>query len=81
MIKADTDKHARLVLNNLYRAMPASKKLEAVFSAYQTAKALAMAGLKDSFPNADEKHLWHLWAKRHLGDQVYETVYGAQPDE
>jgi hypothetical protein len=37
---------------------------------------LAMAGLRQLHPEADENQIWHLWAKQHLGDELYEEVYG-----
>ena len=29
---------------------------------------------------ADNRELWHRWARQHLGDSLYEQVYGSQPD-
>jgi len=28
-----------------------------------------------SHPDASEEKVWHLWARRHLGDELYEKVY------
>jgi hypothetical protein len=27
-------------------------------------------------PDASEEQIWHIWARRHLGDELYEKVYG-----
>ena len=81
MEKTDTDKQAQAVLNDLYRKMSPSKKLEGVFSAYQTGKILAIAGLKANNQQSTQKQLWHLWAKQHLGEGLYEKVYRGFFDE
>jgi hypothetical protein len=81
MEKSDTSPEARQVLISLYRKMPMEVKFRRVFEAYQTGKILAMAGLRDRYPDASEKKIWYLWAKQHLGDELFKEVYGAVPDE
>jgi hypothetical protein len=81
MEKSDTSPDARRVLIDLYRKMPPEIKFRRVFEAYQTGKMLAMAGLKDRYPEASEKKIWYLWAKQHLGDELFKEIYGAVPDE
>ena len=61
----------------VYRGMSAGEKLETVFDAYRTGRELALAGLRMRHPEADEDELWRLWAKQHLGCQLFEAVYGA----
>jgi len=46
-----------------------------VFDAYHTGKMIAMAGISDQYPDVDEKQVWHIWAKRHLGEELYNKVY------
>ncbi len=81
MEKSDTSPEARQVLIDLYRKMPPEVKFRRVFEAYQTGKMLAMAGLRDLYPDASEKKIWYLWAKQHLGDELFKELYGAVPDE
>jgi hypothetical protein len=76
MNQTDTSPEARQVLLDIYRRMPIAVKFERIFSAYQTGKMLAMAGLKLLYPNATEKQIWFLWAKRHLGENLFNKVYG-----
>ena len=77
----DTSPEAQQVQIDLYRKMPPEVKFRRVFDAYQTGKMLAMAGLLQRYPDAGEKKIWYLWAKQHLGDNLFKEVYGAVPDE
>ena len=81
MNKTDTSPEARQVLIELYRKMPQVVKFIRIFEAYQTGKMLAMAGLRDCYPEASEKKIWYLWAKQHLGEKLFNEVYGEVPDE
>jgi len=77
----DTTKQANQVLLGIYREMSSSSKGDLIFDAYSTGRELAMAGLRQRHPKADKKQLWHLWARKHLGDELFEQVYGDMPDE
>jgi len=81
MSVTDTSPEARQILIQLYRKMPPEKKLHLVFDAYQTGKHLAMAGLRQRYPHASDKGIWRLWARRHLGEELFAAVYGADADE
>jgi hypothetical protein len=81
MNRRDTTEDARKVLVDIYRQMPPSVKFKQIFEAYQTGKMLAMAGLRLLHPQASEKQIWYLWAKRHLGEELFKKVYGTLPDE
>jgi len=35
-----------------------------------------VAGLKQLNPDASKKELWYLWARKHLGRELFEKVYG-----
>ena len=71
----DTSQNANEVLIGIYRKMSAEAKLLQIFDAYQTGKMLAFAGLKERYPRYSEKEIWKLWAKQHLGEQLYNKVY------
>jgi hypothetical protein len=60
-----------------YRQMSPQRKLELVFQTYEAGRELAMAGLRQRHPEADEEGLRRLWAQQHLGDDLYDAVYGA----
>jgi len=81
MNEKDTSPEAREVLIDLYRKMPPAVKVRRIFSAYQTGKILAMTGLRLLHPDAGEKQIWYLWAKKHLGEKLFKQVYGALPNE
>lgn len=77
----DTSPDAQQVLVDIYRKMPTTIKIRRIFGAYHTGKMLAMAGLRESHPQASEEQIWYLWAKQHLGEKLFNEVYGAVPDE
>ena len=80
MYAMDTSPESRQVLAELYRKMAPEVKFRRVFDAYETGKVLALAGLRERHPGASEKRIWHLWAKQHLGDELFKEAYGALPD-
>jgi hypothetical protein len=75
--KSDTTPEARRVQYDLWRRMPLGRRLELVFDMYDTGQQLALAGLRMQHPEASEEQLWRLWARRHLGEELFERVYGA----
>ncbi len=81
MNEKDTSPEAQQVLDEIYRKMLTTVKTRRIFEAYQTGKMLAMAGLRDRYPEASEKKIWYLWAKQHLGEKLFNEVYGEVPDE
>ena len=66
---------------DLYRRMSPAKKIELVFDAYRTGQLLSMMGIRMQYPSASEDEVWHIWAKRHLGEELYSKVYGASKNE
>ncbi len=72
----DTTDNAREVLFQSYRKMSVRVKTMRIFDAYQTGRILAMAGLRESHPDATEEQIWYLWAKRHLGEKLFNSAYG-----
>ena len=74
---SDTTTQAREVLFDLYRKMSPSRKIEMVFDACRTGQLLSMAGIRKQYPMANEDEVWRIWAKRHLGEDLYNKVYGA----
>ena len=75
MIANDTSPEAEEVLCRLYRDMTIPQKARRIFSAYRMGKMLSMAGIRMEHPEAGAEQIWHLWARRHLGDELYEKVY------
>jgi hypothetical protein len=60
-----------------YRGMSPERKLGLVFRTYEAGRELAMAGLRQRHPQAEDEDLWRLWARQHLGDDLFDAVYGA----
>ena len=81
MNRLDTTKEAEQVLVGIYRWMPTGIKVRRIFEACQMGKMLAMAGLRRLYPDADEKQIWYLLAKQHLGEKLFKKVYGNVLDE
>ncbi|MDO8302199.1 MAG: hypothetical protein Q7T18_03060 [Sedimentisphaerales bacterium] len=80
-IQNDTSDEAQQVVDSIYRTMTPAEKFIRVFDAYQTGKLLAMAGIRMRNPDASEKQVWWLWAKQHLGEKLFNEVYGVQHAE
>jgi len=81
MIRSDTSKQAKRVLTDLYCKMTPQVKIKRIFDAYHMGKLLAMAGLRQLFPDASEEEIWRLWAKRHLGPELFNNAYPKADDE
>jgi hypothetical protein len=77
---SDTTSEARDVQYDLYRRMSPARKIELVFDACRTGQILSMAGIRMQYPNATEEEVWHIWAKRHLGEDLYNKVYGSNKE-
>ncbi len=76
MCITDTTVEARQVMCDIYRRMSPAKKIELVFDAYRTGQLLSMGGIVTQYPSASRDEVWHIWAKRHLGEDLYNKVYG-----
>ena len=79
--KSDTSPEAQRVLYDLYRRMSPARKFELICDTYEMGKQLAMAGLRMRHPNATEDELRRLWARQHLGPELFEEVYGRSTHE
>jgi hypothetical protein len=74
----DTSSESREIVNRLYQQMPEGEKLLRVFYAFQTGRALALAGLAMRYPQATEDQLQWLWKRQDLGAKLFTEVYGKQ---
>lgn len=77
---ADTPKEILEIQYALYRKMSPAKKIELIFDAYRTGQLLSMAGIRMQYPSANDDEVWHIWAKRHLGEGLYNKVYGGSKE-
>jgi len=79
--KSDTAPEAQRVQDDIYRRMSPARKFQLVLHTYEMGRQLAMAGLRMRHPDATEEELWRLWAQQHLGQELFEKVYGISAHE
>jgi hypothetical protein len=79
--KSDTAPEARRVQYDLYRRMSSARKFQLIFATYEMGRQLALAGLRMRHPEASREELWRLWARQHLGTELFEKVYGTSAGE
>ena len=75
-IFADTTPEAEAVLIDIYRRMPAWRKLELVEDGIRTARMLAMTGLRSRHPGESEERLRRRLLGLVLGEETALRVYG-----
>jgi hypothetical protein len=78
-LSLDTDPEAEKVQLDILRRMPPWRKIQLVDEAIQTARLLAMAGLRDRHPNASPEELHRRFLGLWLGEELATTVYGPLP--
>ena len=71
----DTDYEAERVQLEIYRRMPAGRKIQLVFEAIEMSRALTLAGIRSRHPQAGpeevRRRLLGLWLGEDLATQVY----------
>ena len=75
-IFSDTSPQAEAVLLEIYRRMPAWRKVELVDDAIRTARQLAMIGLRTRHPDETPARLQRRLLGLVLGEAVAEAIYG-----
>lgn len=75
-LSPDTDPEAEAVQIEIYRRMPAWRKVELVSDAIKTSYGLALAGLRDRFPEAGGEEIRRRLMDLTLGEELAATVYG-----
>ncbi|HEY9076176.1 MAG TPA: hypothetical protein VIO61_06515 [Anaerolineaceae bacterium] len=64
----------------LWRAASPTRKMDLLAQLNQSARLLALAGLRSQFPQADEGELRRRLAGLLLGEEIARKVYGELPD-
>ena len=72
----DTSSETRNVQYDIYRGMSEADKLRLVFETYRTGRRLAMTGIRMRHPEASDGEVRRLWARRHLGAELFDRAYG-----
>lgn len=78
---SDTAPEAEAVLIHLLRQAPSWRKLEMVDQLNQSVKLLALAGLRQRYPNDGEDQLRRRLADLLLGAELALKVYGPLPED
>jgi len=77
----DTNPAARAILTAVYARMSPAEKLECMRAVTLAANRLALAGLRERYPDADEGTLLLRLAQRRLGDELTRRAYGSLPSD
>lgn len=79
-LSPDTDPEAERVQIEIFRCMPAWRKIQLVDEANQLARQLALAGLRQRHPDAGPKELRRRLMGLQLGEELATEVYGPLSD-
>lgn len=74
MRPSDTAPGVQERMDEHYRRMTPAEKAEAVRGAWDTARTLALAGLRLDFPGESDEQLEARWAERRLGKTLFGRV-------
>jgi hypothetical protein len=72
----DTSPEAWKVLMDLIRAMPPEVRLQRCIQLSDSICRAGEAGLREKFPQADEREIFLRAARQKLGPELFRTVYG-----
>jgi len=72
----DTSSEARNAQYDIYRGMSEADKLRLVFETYRAGRQLAMTGIRMRHPGASDDEVRRLWARQHLGGELFDRAYG-----
>jgi hypothetical protein len=76
----DTPPEVQRIHYEIIRKIPLGRRLGFAFDACEMGRQIAMAGLRMRHPAATEKELWWLWAHQHLGQELFDRIYGSPSD-
>ena len=79
-LSPDTDPEAERVQIEIFRQMPAWRKIQLVDEANQLARQLALAGLRQRHPEAGPEELRRRLMGLFLGEEMATEVYGPLPE-
>ena len=76
---SDTHPKMKALQIQLWRQASPTRKMQMVAQLNQSARLLALAGLRSQFPQANETELRHRLAGLLLGEEIANKVYGELP--
>jgi hypothetical protein len=77
---SDTHPDVEEVQGTILRSMPSWRKFRLVNDLIVTGRKLALAGLRERFPEARAEELQRRLATLLLGPELAQRVYGREPD-
>ena len=81
MRPADTTPEAWRVYLELQRRMSPEEKIQRMFEMSRLMRSLAESGLRQAYPEADDREIFLRAARQRLGPELFHKVYGrALPD-
>ncbi|MCX6053715.1 MAG: hypothetical protein NTZ74_02140 [Chloroflexi bacterium] len=75
-LNSDTDPKTEILQIRLLRSVPSWRKLEMLVQLNNSARLLALSGLRQRYPQAGEGELHRRLASLLLGDELASRVYG-----
>ncbi len=81
MAITDTSPQADARYHELLRRMPPERRLEAAMRLSQAVRELAIAGIRQRHPNADDEEVRVRLAVRMYGREQVRRLFGAMPDD
>lgn len=79
-LSSDTDPEAEAVQLEIYRRMPAWRKIELVFEANAMSRSLALTGLRSRYPKAGLEEIRRRLMDLLLGEELAARAYGPLED-
>jgi predicted component of type VI protein secretion system len=76
---SDTHPKMEALQIQLWRQASPTRKMQMVAQLNQSARLLALAGLRSQYPQANEAELWRRLAGLLLGEEIAYKVYGELP--
>lgn len=76
---SDTHPKMEALQIQLWRQASPTRKMQMVAQLNQSARMLALAGLRSQYPQANEAELWRRLAGLLLGEEIANKVYGELP--
>lgn len=76
MRPADTSEEAWAVFLEVHRRMPPEQKLRKALELSEMGMRLAQAGLRELYPEADEREIFLRAVRQRLGKDLFEKAYG-----
>lgn len=76
MCPADTTAEAWRVFLDVLRRMSPSEKLQRVFDLSELVQSAAEAGLRQKYPQADDREIFLRATRHRLGADLFRKVYG-----